>query len=212
MLANQGLGPWIIFTAVMLFGALHSTLASLRIKRMVRRLFGPTADRVYRLAFNLAAGLGLLPVLALVRYMPDRHLYTIPFPWTLLTLAVQALAILILIAGVLQTGLWSFLGLRQLVDREDDGRPELVVRGLYRWVRHPLYTAGLILIWLVPGMTFNLLALNLGLTVYILAGAILEERKLSAEFGEAYSRYKQRTPMLITRPFRRAEEERAPGD
>jgi protein-S-isoprenylcysteine O-methyltransferase Ste14 len=73
----------------------------------------------------------------------------------------------------------------------------LVVRGLYRWVRHPLYTAGLVLIWLSPVMTANLLALNAGLTIYIVAGAMLEERKLQAEFGEAYAAYKRRTPMLI---------------
>jgi protein-S-isoprenylcysteine O-methyltransferase Ste14 len=64
-------------------------------------------------------------------------------------------------------------------------------------VRHPIYTAGLLFIWLMPVMTWNLLALNLGLSVYIVAGAIFEERKLLMEFGPGYAEYKRKTPMLI---------------
>jgi protein-S-isoprenylcysteine O-methyltransferase Ste14 len=72
-----------------------------------------------------------------------------------------------------------------------------VVRGLYRWVRHPLYTAGLVLIWLTPVMTLNIFSLNLGLTIYLVVGALIEERKLVREYGEAYEEYRKRTPMLI---------------
>ena len=72
-----------------------------------------------------------------------------------------------------------------------------MVNGLYRFVRHPLYTAGLVIIWLMPVMTCNLLALNIGLTLYVLIGAVYEERKLLKEFGQAYAAYRQRTPMLI---------------
>jgi methanethiol S-methyltransferase len=72
-----------------------------------------------------------------------------------------------------------------------------VVAGLYKLVRHPLYTCGLILVWLPPVMTWNLLAFAIGATVYILIGAYFEERKLVAEFGQAYLDYRKRTPMLI---------------
>jgi protein-S-isoprenylcysteine O-methyltransferase Ste14 len=75
----------------------------------------------------------------------------------------------------------------------------MVTGGLYRWVRHPLYTAGLAFIWLTPIMTSNLLALNIGLTLYLILGAIYEERKLVREFGERYTRYQERVPMLIPR-------------
>lgn len=73
----------------------------------------------------------------------------------------------------------------------------MVTNGVNRWVRHPLYTAGLVFIWLIPIMTSNLLALNLGLTVYLILGAIYEQRKLVREFGEQYIRYQERVPMLI---------------
>jgi protein-S-isoprenylcysteine O-methyltransferase Ste14 len=69
-------------------------------------------------------------------------------------------------------------------------------------VRHPLYTAGLLFIWLIPVMTANLLALNIGLTMYLIIGALFEERKLVREFGEAYIQYRKNTPMLVPRPPR----------
>jgi len=189
--------PLIIILAVFVYGLVHSWLASLEARAIARRQFGPPVDRVYRLAYNFFASLTLLPVLVLPLLLPDRHLYTITFPWVLLTLTIQVVALVGLVIGLLQTGAMSFLGLRQLVDPPDASPPQLVVQGLYRWVRHPLYTAGLLFIWPLPVMTVNLLTLNIGLTVYILIGALFEERKLLREFGEAYVEYCRRTPMLI---------------
>lgn len=64
--------------------------------------------------------------------------------------------------------------------------------GLCRWVRHPINTAGSVFIWLTPVMTANLLALNLGLIIYLVVGALYEERKLVRVFGEEYVRYHYR--------------------
>ena len=141
-------------------------------------------------------------MLALPALLTDKGLYSIPSPWIYLTLAGQLLAVVALVIGLLQTGVWSFLGLRQLI-RSAEGPYTFNVTGLYRYVRHPLYTAGLVFIWLTPVMTFNLLALNLGLTIYLVVGAMFEERKLRREFGEAYARYQDRTPMLVPGLIRR---------
>jgi protein-S-isoprenylcysteine O-methyltransferase Ste14 len=197
----------IILAAIAAYGGLHSWLASLQAKALARRSLGQTADRVYRLAYNIVAVISLLPVLALPAILPDHRLYTIPLPWTLFTLAIQGLAALVLLVGVLQTGLWSFLGLEQLLAPPDRQPPELVLGGLYRWVRHPLYTAGLVFIWLTPVMTWNVLALNLGLSAYLFIGALFEERKLTREFGLAYRSYQQRTPMFFPSLTRKREED-----
>ncbi len=96
----------------------------------------------------------------------------------------------------METGAWDLLGLRQLTTKVEQPA-ELVISGLYRYVRHPLYTAGLVFIWLSPVMTLNLLATNIGLTAYILVGAYFEERKLRRVFGVGYAAYQAVTPMLI---------------
>jgi protein-S-isoprenylcysteine O-methyltransferase Ste14 len=188
---------WIILLAVLAYGGLHSWLASLRLKRRLTERFGKVAERAYRLVYNLVAVITLLPVLLLPVALVDAELYRVPLPWMALLVAVQVVALLVLLAGVLQTGLMSFLGVCQLVRCEDNASSKLVVSGLYRWVRHPLYTAGLVFIWLMPVMTWNLLALNLGISTYIVVGAMFEERKLLADFGPDYATYKRKTPMLI---------------
>jgi protein-S-isoprenylcysteine O-methyltransferase Ste14 len=192
-------GFWIILISFLLYGLIHSWLASLRIRSQVRRRFGPSTDRVFRLLYNLIAFITLLPILLLPIFFVDKVLYRIPYPWIGLTIGLQALSIFALLYGLLQTGVMSFLGLRQLISTTRDNSTKFVTNGLYRWVRHPLYTAGLLIIWLFPIMTCNFLALNIGITAYIIIGALLEERKLEGEFGEAYVEYKKSTPMLI--PF-----------
>ena len=127
----------------------------------------------------------------------DKEIYRIRFPLVILTLILQGLAVIMLLIGLRQTSITAFIGLHQLFLPEVTSPPRLVTGGLYRYVRHPLYTAGLVFIWLLPIMTCNFLALNIGLTAYIFIGAYYEERKLMLEFGEAYAEYRQRTSMLI---------------
>jgi protein-S-isoprenylcysteine O-methyltransferase Ste14 len=72
-----------------------------------------------------------------------------------------------------------------------------VVRGPYRWVRHPLYSAILILFWTNPLMTSDRLLFNVLWTAWMIMGTVLEERDLVREFGEVYTEYKRKVPMLI---------------
>lgn len=193
------IGPWIIIVSVLIYGFVHSLLATLAAKARAKEWFGPGTDRWYRLAYNIFGILTFLPILALTAGLPSERLYLIPTPWSYVTLAGQLLALLGLGIGLLQTGIWSFLGFEQMLNPSQDEPVQMVTGGLYRWVRHPLYTAGLVFIWLTPIMTSNLLALNIGLTIYLALGAIYEERKLVRELGETYIDYQQRTPMII--PF-----------
>ena len=188
---------WLILLAVLSYGLLYTLLASAKMKDLSRNWLGSKTDRVYRLAYNFIAIFTLLPILLLPILLIDKELYRIPFPWIIVTLIIQLLAVIVLIIGMKQTGITSFIGLRHLLLPEDTSPPRLVTDGFYRYVRHPLYTAGLVFIWLIPIMTYNLLALNLGLTAYVIIGVYFEERKLLLEFGDANAEYRQKTPMLI---------------
>jgi protein-S-isoprenylcysteine O-methyltransferase Ste14 len=190
------LDPLILLLAVGAYGAVHSLLASLTVKRRIRARFGPAVDRLYRLGYNLFAVVSFLPVLAILAWRPGMLIYRLGLPWAAIAFAGQAAALALLALGVLQTDAWSFLGLRQLT-QTGESAPRLVVTGLYRWVRHPLYTAGLLFLWCSPAMTTSLLALYLALTVYIVVGSRLEERRLLAEFGPAYDAYRRRVPALL---------------
>jgi protein-S-isoprenylcysteine O-methyltransferase Ste14 len=127
--------------------------------------------------------------------LPDRDLYQVSPPWSYLMLAGQGISVLMLFVAVLQTDALHFVGLRQIFDSEKKG--SLITSGLYRFVRHPLYTFGLLILWLSPNMSVNTLIVYSSLTIYILAGAFFEEKKLLREFGQEYAEYKTVTPMLI---------------
>lgn len=187
----------LILFACALYGFLHSFLAARWLKAWVRQRWGDGFYRWYRLLYNLIVSLTFLPILALLAWLPDRTLYVIPFPWSLVTGFIQLLAAAMIFVALGQSGLISFLGIDVFFSKPSSANEKLVVTGLYAWVRHPVYTAGLVFLWLTPILTRNLLALNIGLTLYLLIGAWLEERKMVAEFGEAYRLYQQRVPMLI---------------
>lgn len=195
-------GFWLTLFAVAVYGALHSLMASHGAKHAVRRMFGAGAGRWYRLIFNFLGGLLFIPVLAVVALDPGMIIYRLDPPWLVMTVLIQVLALIVLGIGLIQTDAMHFLGLRQLWQPDLDEAPRLVVSGLYRWVRHPLYTAGLAFIWFTPVMTTSVLALDLGLTAYILIGSEFEERRLLSEFGQAYADYRRRVPRLIPRPWR----------
>jgi len=79
----------------------------------------------------------------------------------------------------------------------------LIIRGLYRWVRHPLYLFSLLLIWSCPHLTADRLLFNILFTSWIIIGILLEERDLVANFGEEYLDYKRKVPMLIPYPWKK---------
>jgi len=185
---------WLIFT-IALWGVIHSLLASLGFKNFIRRLLGDGFMKFYRLFYNVLAVISFVPVLYLVLSLPDENLYKIPPPWSYLILAGRGISLLFLLVAVIQTDLLSFAGLRQLAEEEKTG--PLVTTGLYRSVRHPLYTFSLLILWFSPRLTLNSFVVYASLTSYILIGIVFEERKLLREFGQAYAEYKSTTPMLF---------------
>jgi protein-S-isoprenylcysteine O-methyltransferase Ste14 len=185
----------VVVVAVTLWGVVHSWLASSEAKGLARRQLGERPMRAYRLAYNAFAAISFVPVLALLRALPDEGLYVAKIPWLYLMLAGQVAAACLLALGLLQTDPLYFIGFRHTA--KSVGSSRLVITGLYRWVRHPLYLFGLILLWLTPAMTVNLLTVFIMLTAYIFIGATLEERRLVEEFGDSYIDYSRRTPMIV---------------
>lgn len=185
---------WLILS-IALWGLVHSVIASFGFKDLLRRTLGDGFMRSYRLLYNIFAVISIAPVLYLMAVLPDKGLYQVPAPWSYLMRAGQGISGLLLFVAVLQTDVFSFTGLRQLFEEEKPGK--LVIGGLYRLVRHPLYTFSLAILWFSPGVSLNSFIVYLSLTLYILIGIIFEERKLLREFGQAYADYKTVTPMLI---------------
>jgi methanethiol S-methyltransferase len=83
---------------------------------------------------------------------------------------------------------------------------EIIVKGPYKLVRHPLYFASLVMIWATPVLTTDRLLLNIILTTWIYFGTKWEEKDLVSKHGEQYVNYINEVPMLI--PFTQFKKQR----
>jgi protein-S-isoprenylcysteine O-methyltransferase Ste14 len=185
---------WLVL-AIALWGVFHSLLASTGIKDLFRRAFGNGFVKSYRLFYNIYAVISIVPVLYLMITLPDRDLYQVSAPYDYLMRVGQGASIFLLFVAVFQTDILSFVGVRQFFEEEKPG--SLTTSGLYQFVRHPLYTFSLLILWLSPSMSLNSLIVYAALTLYVFIGIVFEEQKLLREYGETYAKYRAVTPMLI---------------
>lgn len=184
-----------------LFGVLHSVLASAPLKHRIASAF-PRVFKYYRLLYTLFAFLTFGFVLWYQLTLPspllfNRHLFTTA------TGATVAATGLVIMSICINKYFMSLSGLKSLFQE----RPvhTLMINGIHRYVRHPLYLGTFLAIWgaflLYPAL--SLFISNVVITVYTLIGISFEERKLIAEFGAAYKNYQQTVPKLIPQPHRK---------
>lgn len=79
---------------------------------------------------------------------------------------------------------------------------QLVTKGPYRWMRHPLYAVALLQLCslsIIAGNWFMLLLWSLGLLVFRFVVIPKEEEKLIMAFGQEYGRYQKVTGALMPR-------------
>jgi methanethiol S-methyltransferase len=179
------------------YGMLHSILASLAIKERAARLLGRYFC-LYRSFYNLISILLLVPMLALQLRMHSPLLFTPVRP-------LQFLAIVIAVAGMagLTVSLAKYIaspsGFRDLFI--EGVRPPLQVSGIHARVRHPLYLFTFLLIWGVflyrPLLQF--LIMNAVITIYTIIAIRFEEKKLIKVYGKEYEDYRSNVPMILPR-------------
>ena len=203
MNAGQGLSLALLALAWLGYGVLHSLLASRAVKRWVE-LNAATLFPAYRLVYNAAAVLLLLPIAYLVLSYrgPFLWAWTGAARWLAHALALGAVAALLVSTRYYDGG--EFLGIRQWRQRDRGHAPRLAclrLSPLHRYVRHPWYCASLVLIW-TRDMDAALLVSALMVSAYFVVGARLEETKLIVEFGAAYRYYMTRVAGLVPLPGR----------
>ena len=178
---------------------LHSALISLAVTEPLRRRYS-NAFRYYRIFYNLLSVVTLVPVVYYGTTLRGDPLVSWQGVWQLVPILLGLIAMFFLVSGALRYDLGQFLGLRQLVDEKtcsvltDDCT--LDTSGVLSIVRHPWYSAGILVVWARPLDTAAIVT-NLVICGYFVVGAILEERKLKRQFGRQYADYHQRVSMLF---------------
>jgi len=69
--------------------------------------------------------------------------------------------------------------------------------GILQYVRHPWYSGGLAFLWGLGPLTDVTLMVRIILSLYLIIGTLLEERKLIRELDQPYRNYCHQVPMLI---------------
>ena len=180
----------------LLFFIQHSIMARRSFRRSTT-VFMP--EEYYRAFYAITSGIVLLIIIVLWQ----KTAYSLPvikgfFRWTF------RLFFLISVAGFIwgSRSLKHFdpLGIRNVLNRLRGRKPwqtPFIVKGAYRWVRHPLYFFALLMIWSSPDLTADRMLFNVLWTLWIVTGSVFEERDLVDEFGDEYREYQQKVPMLI---------------
>jgi len=184
---------------------LHSLLITRRARDyFVRRL----GERFvwFRLAYNIFSLVTLIPVVLVHWRLQGPVLFAWSGYWQVARLVLFGAAGLLFYGGARAYDMGYFLGLKQVREYRAGRRPapaRLSREGVLGYVRHPWYTAGLLVIWTLGPVTAASLVAKVVLSGYLVIGAVLEERKLVAEFGEEYRQYQREVNMLLPWPRRK---------
>lgn len=182
------------------YAVLHSLLAALGFKRRLLARW-PGLGPAYRFAFNILAVILLIPPLWLTYAWSGPLLWAWQGPWAWLANGLALAAVAGFAWSTRYYDMAVFSGRAQWQSRhrgaEDPGHLQL--SPLHRYVRHPWYSLGLVILWTRDMDEARLLS-TLCITLYLWLGSLLEERKLLAFHGEAYARYRKRVPGLVPLP------------
>lgn len=174
-----------------LFAGVHSLFAAVWVKKALHGSDRPG----YRLCYNCASLVLLGWVMS--AYGHSDVLYVAPGVTSLIMYALQLGIIGILASCLRQTGIGEFLGFTRRTSTS------FTSTGLYSMVRHPLYFFSILFMVMNPVVTAQWLILTIMGTVYFIIGALIEEKRFTAEYGDAYRRYQQNVPFIIPTLSRR---------
>ena len=190
----------VLFLVWLVYFAVHSATASLTAKQFVNTRW-PGAARYYRLAYNAFSALTLLPPLYLLWiWRTEPVIAWSGWAFWIAQLAA-AIAIVLFYLSTRYYDMGAFLGTRAAQSSpEDAATPEtFCLSPFHRFVRHPWYFFGLVVLWTRNMDAMQLLS-TVAATAYLVMGSKLEEQKLIQEFGEVYARYRERVPGLVPLP------------
>lgn len=190
------------------FYAIHSITATHQVKAWFLKRF-PSLYPHYRLLYNLLSVLTVLPALYWLFFYPGPTLWQ----WSGgLQYLANGIALLALIGFLVSSRYYdngAFLGLKpDTSQRVGSALDHFTISPFHRFVRHPWYFFGLLLIWTRDMSAAWFISCALG-TLYLYIGSKWEERKLCVELGGVYQTYCEHVPGIFPLPWRYLSRQKA---
>lgn len=181
--------------------AMHSFLIDASVLRFLKKHV-PVWTRYYRLMYNAVALATLVPLLVITRLAEGP--VVVSWGGYLVSLRVFLLitAFLLFRGGAQKYDLQYFLGIKQLLTGKEhlllSDKEEFTESGVFGITRHPWYFGSLLFLWsMLAEYSLPVFLAVCIMSFYLIIGTMLEERKIVAQYGDAYRRYRQRVSMLF---------------
>ena len=180
----------------LVFFVQHSTMIRKSFKNRLRKIM---AAHYHGAFYSISSGTILL---ILILLWQDTHLHIFNHQDGILILfrGIFFSSIGLFVWGCVALRSFDFFGIEPIIANMEGREPiamPFIVRGPFRWIRHPLYLAMLLMIWSCPHVSIDRFLFNILWTVWIVVAILLEERDLVDGFGENYLDYQRKVPMLL---------------
>jgi protein-S-isoprenylcysteine O-methyltransferase Ste14 len=180
---------------------MHSVLIDTSVLGLIKK-HAPGLTRYYRIFYNALSLMTLIPLVIATRLAEGQVIinwegYAVPVRILLL-----AAAFMLFIWGAKKYDMSYFLGIKQLKTGEEHllltDSEEFSETGVFGITRHPWYFGSLLFLWsILPAYPLPVFLAVCILSIYLVLGAMLEERKIIAQYGDSYRRYRKRVSMLF---------------
>jgi protein-S-isoprenylcysteine O-methyltransferase Ste14 len=166
-------------------------LAANSVKQYFENQF-PTTYKYYRFAYSTFATIGLVGIMLYSGLIPKEYLFASKGVVRYVSLVCAAFSVIIFKQAFRGYKFSFFVGLK-------NGEEEFVTTGILKHVRHPLYSATILIVlgYFLFDPTLATLVSALCIFLYLPIGIYLEEKKLIQQYGSRYLQYKKEVPAII---------------
>ncbi len=162
----------------------------------------PGYDSWYRLFYNSFSLLTLIVPLYYMLTIESGQVFSWEGIMQIPRFTLLLSALILFREGSKKYDIGFFLGIKQLKTGRSNtllnGEGLFFPTGIFGVIRHPWYAGSLLLVW--SGLAVYTASTTITasiLSIYLVMGTFLEERKIVAEYGESYRNYQKDVSMLF---------------
>jgi methanethiol S-methyltransferase len=181
--------------------AIHSILIDMSVVLFVRK-YATGLTRFYRLLYNSLSLATFIPLIIITKMAEGPVIVNWEGYGVLVRALLLVVALLLFKGGAQKYDLQYFLGIKQIQTGESsllmNDTESFTEKGVFGITRHPWYLGSLLFIWsMLPAYPLPVFLAVCIMSIYLVLGTMLEERKIVAQYGDSYRRYRQRVSMLF---------------